>query len=84
MRLSALLSGCLVGSAICLAPVAWAQQAPTPATMAALPLAEVGGRGADVPFTEYEAENAATNGSAVGPARRLRGQSGEGPVRAYG
>ena len=37
--------------------------------MAALPVAETRGYGADVPFTEYEAENAATNGRLIGPDR---------------
>lgn len=44
---------------------------PTPATVAARPPAEAAGRGAVVPFTEYEAENAVTNGAAIGPDRRF-------------
>ncbi|MEU6172051.1 discoidin domain-containing protein [Streptantibioticus parmotrematis] len=34
---------------------------------AAHPAAVTGGQGASVPFTEYEAENAATNGTVIGP-----------------
>jgi hypothetical protein len=55
-----------------LAAPAWAgHPAPTRATLpgAALPLpgAAAGAPGAAVPFTEYEAENAATNGTVLGP-----------------
>jgi alpha-1,3-glucanase-like protein len=57
-----------MGSAVASASAA-AQPAPTPQTMAALPIAELGGRGARVPFVEHEAENAATNGSPIGPSR---------------
>ncbi|MDB5430031.1 MAG: coagulation factor 5/8 type protein [Caulobacter sp.] len=42
---------------------------PTPVTIAALPPAAVAGRGAHVPFTEYEAEAAATNADIIGPER---------------
>ena len=38
-------------------------------TRAALDPALVAGRGADVPFLEQEAENAATNGTVIGPGR---------------
>lgn len=45
-------------------------RAPAPAvTRAALDPALVAGRGADVPFVEQEAENAATNGTVIGPGR---------------
>jgi hypothetical protein len=40
-------------------------------TMAALPLDRVGGRGAEVPFLEYEAENASFDGELIGPSRRF-------------
>ena len=39
--------------------------------MAGLPLSQVAGHGAKVPFVEYEAENAATNGALIGPDRRF-------------
>ncbi|MFI5982672.1 hypothetical protein ACIBEA_17560 [Streptomyces sp. NPDC051555] len=39
------------------------------ATPAALSPLDVQGRGATVPFTEQEAERAATNGSVIGPDR---------------
>ena len=41
----------------------------TPVTRAALDPALVAGRGADVDFVEQEAENAATNGTVIGPDR---------------
>lgn len=50
--------------------IALAQHA-TPITIAALPPAQTRGAGAPVPFTEYEAENAATNGRIIGPDRRF-------------
>ena len=44
--------------------------APSPAaTRAALDPSLVAGRGADLGFTEQEAENAATNGTVIGPSR---------------
>ena len=43
--------------------------APTPVTRAALDPALVAGRGAAVDFLEQEAENAATNGTVIGPDR---------------
>lgn len=46
-----------------------AQAAPTPRTIAALPPEASTGRGANVPFDEYEAENAATNAAVIGPDR---------------
>ena len=54
-----------------LASPALAQQAPTPQTMAALPISRVAGYGAKVPFVEYEAENAVTNGALIGPDQRF-------------
>lgn len=42
---------------------------PTPVTVAGLPPAATAGRGADVPFLEYEAEHARTNGARIGPDR---------------
>jgi hypothetical protein len=42
---------------------------PTPVTRAALDPSLVAGRGADVGFVEQEAENAATNGTVIGPDR---------------
>ncbi|WP_328855784.1 right-handed parallel beta-helix repeat-containing protein [Microbispora hainanensis] len=42
---------------------------PTVVTRAALDPALVAGRGADVDFAEQEAENAATNGTVIGPGR---------------
>ena len=46
-----------------------AQAASTPRTIAALSPSVTLGRGAAVPFDEYEAENAVTNGIAIGPDR---------------
>lgn len=57
----------LPASALASAPAL--AQRPTPATMAALPVAETRGYGADVPFIEHEAENAVTNGRVIGPDR---------------
>ena len=48
-----------------------AQAVPTPRTVAALPPRVSAGRGADVPFDEYEAENGTTDGMLVGPDRRF-------------
>ncbi|MEO7278241.1 MAG: glycosyl hydrolase family 28-related protein [Sphingomicrobium sp.] len=48
---------------------AWA--ATTVPTMGALALDRVGDRGARVGFVEYEAENAVTDGEAIGPSRRF-------------
>lgn len=45
--------------------------AATPATMAALPVEQVHGRGAAVPFAEYEAENGCFDGTLIGPSRAL-------------
>lgn len=42
---------------------------PTPATIAGVDLRTLDGRGADVPFVEYEAENARSKGERIGPDR---------------
>ena len=56
-----------------LAALAMPHAAParTAATIAALPVEQVGGRGAVVAFVEHEAENAVTNGALIGPDRRF-------------
>jgi hypothetical protein len=46
-----------------------AHATPTLRTIAALPPAASFGRGATVPFDEYEAENAVTSGTVIGPDR---------------
>jgi hypothetical protein len=46
-----------------------AKAAPTPMTMAAIPVDRLKGRGARVSFVEYEAENGRTNGVQIGPDR---------------
>jgi hypothetical protein len=43
--------------------------------------AATGGRGASVPFTEYEAESAATNGTVIGPSRTAGTLAGEASGR---
>jgi len=58
-----------VGGGTALAGVAGYDAAAPAATRAALAPSLVAGRGASVDFTEQEAENAATNGSIVGPDR---------------
>ncbi|HWU92734.1 MAG TPA: hypothetical protein VN106_05740, partial [Sphingomicrobium sp.] len=45
--------------------------AATPATIAAVPVAQLHGRGARVRFTEYEAENGCYMGTEIGPSRAL-------------
>lgn len=55
----------------CLVAGSLAASAPTAATIAAIPVAELRGRGAAVPFTEYEAENACSTGTVIGPSRAL-------------
>lgn len=44
---------------------------PTLRTVAGLPASVIAGRGATLPFDEYEAENAVTNGVQIGPDRRF-------------
>jgi hypothetical protein len=51
------------------AGAAGAAPVPTPVTRAALDPALVSGRGASLPITEQEAENAVTNGAIIGPDR---------------
>ena len=51
-------------------------------TRAALDPALVAGRGADVPFLEQEAENAATNGEVIGPDRTAYTMPAEASGRA--
>jgi len=58
-----------VGSAASAAPPPKTPPASPVVTRAALDPALVAGRGATVPFLEQEAENAATNGTLVGPGR---------------
>ncbi|MFD9501213.1 glycosyl hydrolase family 28-related protein [Streptomyces sp. NPDC060035] len=69
----AALTAAVVGlGALCGAPATGAEGKRTPApavTRAALDPALVAGRGAEVPFVEQEAENAATNGTVIGPDR---------------
>ena len=50
-------------------------------TMGALPLDRVGRRGAEVPFLEYEAENASFDGELIGPSRRFTTLSSEASGR---
>ena len=45
--------------------------ATTPATIAAVPVAQLHGRGARVGFTEYEAESGCYMGTEIGPSRAL-------------
>jgi hypothetical protein len=54
---------------------------PTPATIAALPPAVTANRGADLPFVEYEAENAVTNGEVIGPDRAFGSLTAEASGR---
>src|SRR3569833_1794127 len=64
--------------AACLAAGA---RAATPVTMAAVPVAQLHGRGATVPFTEYEAENACFTGTSIGPSRALYSMAAEASGR---
>ncbi len=59
----------LLGAIMLLPTMAVAQV--TPQTIAAIPPAWSMGRGARLPFVEYEAENASTNGTLLGPDRRF-------------
>ena len=58
-----------------------AQTAPTPRTIAALPLEASAGRGAVLPFDEYEAENGVTNGTLIGPDRTFTSLAAEASGR---
>ncbi|HWE45024.1 MAG TPA: glycosyl hydrolase family 28-related protein [Caulobacteraceae bacterium] len=63
-----LIAACLAASAVAFTASSSPRHA-TPVTAAALPLGATIGRGASVPFDEYEAENGATNGEIIGPDR---------------
>ena len=56
-------------SSACLLALAHAAQ--TPMTVAAVPAEQLAGRGAEVPFFEYEAENGCFSGTLTGPSRAL-------------
>ncbi|MFC5058175.1 discoidin domain-containing protein [Saccharothrix xinjiangensis] len=58
-----------------------APAAPPPAAAAAGSPFDVPNRGADVPFVEHEAEDAATNGTRIGPGRRQGTLEGEASGR---
>ncbi|MEU8177556.1 glycosyl hydrolase family 28-related protein [Microbispora hainanensis] len=65
-----LLAAALAATGLAVLPTpASATVKPTVVTRAALDPALVAGRGADVDFAEQEAENAATNGTVIGPGR---------------
>src|SRR4051794_4512345 len=72
------------GTLLCLL-VTWGATAaalpPTPETVAALSPPATTGRGARVPFVELEAENAVTNGEAIGPDRTFRTLASEASGR---
>ena len=53
----------------------------TPATVAALPPQATKGRGARVPFVEYEAESGVTNGRVIGPDRTFTSLAAEASGR---
>ncbi len=53
----------------------------TVATVAALPAQATKGRGARVPFVEYEAENGVTNGRVIGPDRTFTSLAAEASGR---
>lgn len=55
----------------CLVAGSLAASKPTVATLAGVPVAELHGRGAAVPFMEYEAENGCFTGTLIGPSRAL-------------
>jgi P pilus assembly chaperone PapD len=72
MRLTAMAAAVLTAAgtlfALLVAGPAFAQNGPgTPPYWAQSPFSVPGGTGASVPFTEYEAENASTNGKLIGP-----------------
>ncbi|NUT20702.1 MAG: choice-of-anchor D domain-containing protein [Hamadaea sp.] len=65
-----LVTALTVASLAVAAPAEAGRPAPTLATVSGTALAlDGGGRGADVAFTEYEAENARTTGRILGPSR---------------
>lgn len=49
--------------------------------MAAIPLERIGERGASVPFLEYEAENAPSDGELIGPSREFTSLAAEASGR---
>jgi hypothetical protein len=63
------------------AMIAAAAAAAIAPTMGALPLDRVGARGAEVPFLEYEAENASFDGELIGPSRRFTALASEASGR---
>jgi hypothetical protein len=67
------MSGCRQGGAgvalALLVAAAAARGEPTPPTIAGLPPQQTRGRGAELGFAEYEAENGRTNGRVIGPDR---------------
>ncbi|MFJ8825252.1 glycosyl hydrolase family 28-related protein [Streptomyces sp. NPDC102467] len=73
VRLTAVLTAAAAGLSLAVVQPALAtggaRHAPTPVTRAALAPSLVGGRGAEVPFAEQEAENARTDGTVIGPDR---------------
>src|SRR6478609_5251895 len=70
-RLRAVAAGVALAGLVAYGVVAVPNLTGTPATAAPLSLSPVGvpGRGATVPFVEQEAEDAATNGTLIGPNR---------------
>ena len=70
---------CVAVSAFALA--AGSRPHATPVTVAALPPQATLGRGASVPFDEYEAENGATNGEVIGPDRSFGALAAEASGR---
>ncbi|MFD7659241.1 discoidin domain-containing protein [Actinosynnema sp. NPDC059797] len=75
---AALLAAAVVATA---APAGSPAAAAPPAAAAAGSPFDVPGRGADVPFVEHEAEDAATNGTRIGPGRRQGTLEGEASGR---
>ncbi|MGE5562828.1 MAG: hypothetical protein ACM3ZV_05890 [Bacillota bacterium] len=65
--------------------LAWSAAAPAQAatamTLGGVPVAELRGRGAAVPFAEYEAENGRYDGTLIGPSRRLSDVAAEASGR---
>ena len=79
---TAAIAAIVAGAALAGPVAASAAPAAPVVTRAALDPALVAGRGADVPFLEQEAENAATNGAVIGPtAPRTRCRRGVRPHR---
>ncbi len=76
---AACLSAAVVTALVVAAPQAASGQI-APAAAYTSPF-DIPGRGATVPFTEHEAENAATNGTRIGPGRRQGTLEGEASGR---